>query len=100
MKLQQSYRAFQQAGAEVVALAVAPLAQVDGVREVTGATFPLLADPVHRAAEAYRVYNLFNDDLAAPSVFVVDTDGRVVWSYVGKNGGDRPDERVILEQLP
>ncbi|HEY73542.1 MAG: hypothetical protein DRI81_12125 [Chloroflexi bacterium] len=100
MKLQQSYQAFQQAGAEVVALAVAPLAQVDGVRKVTGATYPVLADPVHRAAESYGVYNLFNDNLAAPSVFVIDTDGRIVWSHVGKNGSDRPGEQAILEQLP
>jgi len=70
------------------------------VWQVTGAAYPLLADPAHRVAEAFGVYNLFNDNLAVPSVFVIDTDGRIVWHYVGKNSGDRPGAQAILEQLP
>ena len=84
----------------MIALAVAPLVQVDGVRKVTGATYPVLADPAHRVAEAFGVYNLFNDNLAAPSVFIIDTDGRIVWSHVGRNSGDRPNAQTILEHLP
>ncbi len=100
MKLQQSYQTFQQAGAEVVALAVAPLGRMDGVRKTVKAKYPVLADPAHRVAEAYGVYNLFNDKLAAPAVFVIDTDGRIVWSHVGRNGNDRAGAGTILKQLP
>lgn len=100
MELQRNYEAFQEAGAEVVALVVAPLASVDGVRQSTGATYPLLADPTHQVAEAYSVYNLLGDGYAAPAVFVIDTDGSIVWSHVGQHPGDRPGAQAILEHLP
>lgn len=85
---------------EIVALAVSSIASVNGTRESTGAAYPLLADPAHGAAEAYGVYNLLGDGLTAPSVFVIETDGRIVWSHVGQSPGDRPSVQVILEQLP
>ena len=100
MELQRNYEVFLETGAEVIALAVAPIGSVNGTRQTTGATYPLLADPAHQAAEAYGVYNLLGDGLAAPAVFVVDTDGRIVWSRVGWYPGDRPSAQTILEHLP
>jgi peroxiredoxin len=94
------YPAIQEAGAEVIALAVAPLASVDGVRNTTNAAYPVLADPQHQVAEAYGVYNLLGDKLAAPSVFIIGADGRVVWSHVGESASDRPNPQTILENLP
>jgi alkyl hydroperoxide reductase subunit AhpC len=60
----------------------------------------MLADPAHRVADAYGVYNLMGDGQAASAVFVIDTDGRIAWSYVGQQPGDRPSIQVILEQVP
>lgn len=60
----------------------------------------MLADPAHSVAEAYGVYNLLGDDLAAPSVFVIGTDGRILWSYVGQSSTDRTSVQVIIEHLP
>lgn len=98
--MQRNYGLFQEAGTEIIALAVAPLASVDGARHVVRAAYPMLADPAHQAAEACGVYNLFNDGIAAPSVFIVDTDGRILWSYVGQSSTDRPNAQTILEHLP
>ncbi len=100
MQLQQNYQAFLDKNAEVVALAVASASAVSGVRQATGAAYTMLADPEHKVAEAYGVYNLLGDGLAAPSVFVVDTNGDILWSYVGSNSGDRPSVAQILEHLP
>lgn len=100
MQLQQNYTAFQSAGAEVVALAVAPRSAVDGAQQVVGATYPMLADPQHRVAEAYGVYNLLSDQLAAPSVFVIDTDRSILWYHVGRDPADRPGVQEILQKLP
>ncbi len=100
MELQRDYETFQEGGVEVIALAVAPAASVDGVRQVTGATYPLLADAAHKVSEAYGVYNVLGDGLAAPSVFIIDTDGRIVWSHVGQSPGERSSVQEILEQLP
>ena len=60
----------------------------------------MLADPEHRVAEAYGVYNLLGDGLAAPAVFVIDTGGRIVWSYASRDPNDRPGAQTILEHLP
>ena len=100
MELQSNYQTFQAAGGEVIALAVAPVTSVNATQQATGATYPLLADPTHRVAEAYGVYNLLGDGLAAPSVFVIEADGQIAWYHVGWHPGDRPNAQTILEQLP
>ncbi|HET90231.1 MAG TPA: redoxin domain-containing protein [Chloroflexi bacterium] len=100
MQLQNNYQAFQNAGAEIVALAVSSVSAVNSARQTTGATYPMLADAQHQVAEAYGIYNLLGDKLAAPAVFVIDTDGRITWHHVGQNTNDRPSVRTILEQLP
>jgi alkyl hydroperoxide reductase subunit AhpC len=85
----------------VVALAVAPLSSIDeGVRQLLDLPYPVLADPDHQVAEAFNVYDLLEDGYAAPSVFIIDTDGSVSWSYVGQGSGDRPSVAMILENLP
>jgi len=83
-----------------VALAVNDLSSVAGAGAAVGATFPLLADPQHQVAEAYGVYNLLGDQLAAPAVFVIDPDGRIRWSYIGQGSQDRPSAADILARLP
>lgn len=84
----------------MVALSVNPVSAVNGARQTVKATYPMLADPDHRVAEAYGVYNLLGDNAAAPAVFVIDTDGSIVWSYVGSSAGDRAHAQTILEHLP
>ncbi len=99
--MREEYQAFRDAGAEVVALAVAPASVIDdGIRKVIEPPYPLLADPDHRVAEAFSVYDLLGDGLAAPSVFVIDTDGTIAWSHVGQSAGDRPSTSTILGQIP
>jgi peroxiredoxin len=99
VELQKYYSDFQKNGAEIVALAVASLQLVDGARQSTQATYPMLADPMHKVAEAYGVYNLLGFNLATPSVFVIERDGRIVWHYIGQNSLDRPAAENVLKQL-
>ena len=84
----------------MVALAVNSVASVEGVQQVVGATYPMLADPAHQVAEAYGVYDLLGDGLAAPAVFVIDADRRIVWSHVGRGPSDRPSVQTVLKHLP
>ena len=100
MDLQSHYQDLQARGAEILGVAVHDLAGAQRVAQVTGATFPLLADPDHAVADAYGVYNLLGDGLATPSVFIVDPFGQIVWSYVGQDVGDRPGVQTILDELP
>lgn len=99
MELRDRYGDFRARGAEIVALAVAPREAVEGAWAAVGAPYPVLADPDGRAAEAYGVYNLLGDNLAAPAVFVLAKDG-ILWSYVGQHSTDRPSADEILRHLP
>lgn len=98
--MQNNYQAFTSRGAQIVALAVAPLQSVEGAQSAVQAQFPMLSDMDHAVADAYGVYNLLGDRYAAPATFIIDQRGEVVWSYVGQAAGDRPTPQEILEHLP
>jgi peroxiredoxin Q/BCP len=98
--LQNHYQLFVEANTQVMALAVHSLSAAQNIAQVTGATFPVLADPNHVVAEAYGVYNLLGDGIATPAVFIIDKSGRIVWSYIGRDAGDRPTSQTILDNLP
>ena len=67
----------------MIGVAVQDVARAKAMRERTGASFPLLADPDHAATDAYGVFDLLGDGLATPSVFIVDAAGTIVWSPIG-----------------
>lgn len=99
--MREQYGAFEDAGVELVAVAVAPVSTIDqAVRRAINPPFPLLADPDHQVAEAFGVYELLSSGYAAPSVFIIDTDRTIVWSYVAQDRSDRPAVSTILENLP
>ncbi len=62
-------------------------------------TFPVLYDTSTEVTQSYQVYNLLDDDLAAPSVFIIDTEGTIRWKYIGDRAGDRPELSTVKEQL-
>jgi len=99
VKLQGDYERFKALDAEIVAMSVETLKLSTRLVQETGIEYPVLADPEHRAIEAYGVYNLLGDGRAAPSVFVVDEKGIITWKHVGKKRRDWPDNEAILEQL-
>ncbi|UCC63239.1 MAG: peroxiredoxin family protein [Anaerolineae bacterium] len=98
--MQRNYAQFEARNAEIVALVVEPQARVQALIQAYGFPYPVLADADHAVSSAYGVYNLLNDNRAAPSVFVVDEDGTTVWAYVGQNTSDRPSTQAILNQIP
>lgn len=100
MELQANLERFQAKGATIVALAVQDVTHAQVMVDIIDATFPILADSQHEAASAWGVYNLLNDDTATPAVFVIDTQGRVIWSYIGKDANDRPSALQISKQIP
>ncbi len=65
-----------------------------------GARFPILADVEHQVAEIYGVFNRLGDGLAAPSVFIVDENGRIVWHHIGAHPNDRLSAAEIFQHIP
>ena len=70
------------------------------MRQQIASEFPILADADHTCADSYQVYNAFGDGVAVPAVFVVNPEGELVWSYIGRDAGDRPSTEQILRHLP
>lgn len=84
----------------MVALVVASTSSVDAVQQNIGVYYPVLADPDHQVSEDYGVYNLLGDNVAAPSVFIIDSTGQIVWHYIGADSLDRLSAATILGHLP
>ena len=100
VRCQESYPAIQAAGAEVVAAVVAPLDAVEGLCRSAGITYTVLSDADHEVSDLYGVYDLLDDGLATPAVFIIDTDGTVLWSQIGQRTQVPVPGATILEHLP
>ncbi|HHS96660.1 MAG TPA: redoxin domain-containing protein [Chloroflexi bacterium] len=100
MELRDHYREFRGKGAYLAALVVASPDSVRQTKQALGLPYPVLADTDHRVSDAYEVYDLLGDGYAAPAVFVIDTDGQILWQYIGKDPHDRPSAQEILSKLP
>ena len=73
----------------------------DGKGEVN---FPILSDPSHRVIDAYGVRDsAYNgqkfEGIPHATGYVIDKDGRVVWSKVETDYKERPSNQEIEEAL-
>jgi alkyl hydroperoxide reductase subunit AhpC len=101
---------FAKRGAQVVALAqqdaVGAQSSVAAAQEAQqaarGQTFPLtvLADPQSDVARAYDVADWNSAGENQPAVFIIDSAGLIVWSYISTTDDDRPNAAQILQHLP
>ena len=99
MELQDRYESFESLDAEIVAISVDRLDGAGYVVDRLGVTFPILYDPEAEVVRRYGVYDLLGDELAAPSVFVIDKEGSIRWRYIGRSIIDRPSMTHIVERL-
>ena len=63
---------------------------------------PLLADPgssVHEAYGLIKPYHFHNRDMYLPTTMLIDKKGTLRWLYIGKRNSDRPNLKLITEQL-
>ncbi len=85
---------FAALGAEVVGISAdTPFVQAEFAKQ-HNLSFALLSDFNHQAMKAYGVYDPsflgLLDGIAKRSVFVLDKDGRVVYTWVSDNPGVEP----------
>ena len=97
--MQNDYQAIKDLQAEVLAVSVDNLPRAGYVVDRLGLEFPIMYDPQTDMVKEYGVFNLLNDGLATPSTFVIDTQGKIRWKYVGVGIYDRPSTRSIIRQL-
>ena len=63
------------------------------------ASFPILYDEDFAVTTAYGLYDLLGDGVSAPATLLLDSDGSLLGSHVGRDIGDRVPASVILDAL-
>ena len=64
-----------------------------------GLDFPLLSDPEMKVIKAYGVA-MDGRDIAVPSIFILNSQRRIVWSDVADDFTDRPGAGEVLAKVP
>ena len=62
--------------------------------------YSVLSDPDAYVTKKYGVFNLLGDGVATPSVFIINSNRTLTWSYVGGDISDRADLKDILSNIP
>ena len=83
----------------MLAISTDDLKGAQSIVDKVGIEFPVLYDTDSDVVQAYGVYNLRGDSLAAPATFVIDTEGIVRWSHISRRTSDRPKTSEIIAQL-
>ena len=109
--LSADFEQFKQKGATLVAISNETPEQ--GVNLLTKLRLPyyLLTDSQSKVISLYGVHVKKREladmpallghrkDYAMPSVFIINKQGNLVWSFIGKTYRDRPDNEKILANL-
>ena len=66
-----------------------------------GVKFPVLyTSGDNSVPKAYNVFNLFGDNLASASVFIVDKNGKIIYENIGSNYRHQVSGKTVLANLP
>lgn len=117
---------FDQAGAQVMLVGMGTPEESSAFEMKFDIPFPLISDPKRQLYRAFGLKKVSTLELLSPSVafkgilamtkghtigipigdvrqlpgvFIINTDGRVVYSYFARDPSDHPDSDTILEAL-
>ncbi len=91
-------RAFAEAGLQRVAIVVDSPDQNRAMVEKLFLDFPILSDPEGRVIREWGVWSDAEGGIAKPSLFLVDPDMSIAYSYVGRDFADRPSDDQLFER--
>ncbi|MBO20349.1 MAG: hypothetical protein CL732_07415 [Chloroflexi bacterium] len=95
-ELADAYPQFSELGTEIVAISTDDVTDAKQMASLVNAPFQVLADASSETALAYEVFDLLDDGVAAPAVFIVDGDRVVQWKQIGQDIADRPSLGELL----
>ncbi|MFL2640324.1 MAG: peroxiredoxin family protein [Dehalococcoidia bacterium] len=98
-ELQSRYSEFRDRNSEILAISIDSLDEVRNMTSLVQPDFHILSDDQATVSKNYQVFDVLDDRLAAPAVFIVGKDGSILWRRIGENAGDRPSSDEILSQL-
>jgi peroxiredoxin len=96
--LATNYDKFKAAGAEILAISVDAPEKSREMAEKLKLTFTVLSDPEHKVIDKYGILDP-GGKISIASVFVVDKNGIVRWSYITDDYKVRPLDETILAEL-
>jgi peroxiredoxin len=97
-QLQEDIAQFQAYNAQIIALSVETVEQGQALKSSLGLTFLILPNPDASVINRYAGLEE-GTGRAKPATFVIGRNGRVAWTYIGQDPGDRPTNEMILEAL-
>ena len=90
---------FQEENTSLIAISKDTVEQAQLVKLITQAEYMILPDPEANVLKEYGVFDLLGDGVAAPSVFIINPDMTIYWSYISKDIRDRPTTDEILQKI-
>ena len=100
VELQEVYPEIQSLNSELFALSMDDIYDTTTLSLALDLDYSVLSDPDAYVTKKYGVFNLLGDGVATPSVFIIDDNKTVVWSYIGDNISDRAELKDILSNIP
>lgn len=67
--------------------------------DAAGIPFPLAYDVTEAVPRRWDRFDNFGTNLADAAIYVIDTDGRLVWESIGENYQHQVSAAEIIEQL-
>ena len=95
----QAYPQFQERNVSLAAISVDDRTYAFMMADLVRAEYPVLADATQSVTKTYEVYDLLNDDVAAPATFIIRADGGIAWRHIAEDIADRPTSADILAQV-
>ena len=99
MELEELYPAFTARNVAVVAVSTDGVADALNMAVLSGASYPVLADPDAAVSRAYEVFNLLGDGVAAPATFIIGQGRVMLRQYIAADISDRPSGAETYAQL-
>tara|TARA_Y100001968_G_scaffold269891_1_gene260852 strand:+ start:219 stop:521 length:303 start_codon:yes stop_codon:yes gene_type:complete len=99
VELQYSLDEFKKENTSLLAISKDTFEQAQLVKLITQAEYMILPDPEANVLKDYGVFDLLGDGVAAPSVFIINSDMTIDWSYIAKDIRDRPTTDEILQKI-
>jgi peroxiredoxin len=96
--LQQALNDIDAAGAQLVAISVDPPAVSDKLAAGHGFTFPIAADEDGAVMKAFGVFDPENE-IAWPSIFVIEKDRTVSWRWIADVYMKRPPASDVVSAV-
>ena len=97
--MQSRYAEFAEKNSEIIAISSDGNDDVRNMASIVQPKFHILSDSQATASRDYGVFDLLDDQLAAPAVFIVGKEGKILWRKIGEHAGDRASPDEILSQL-